>query len=182
MVTNWGDRTNVAIAFNEQVLLARHRLNAIEDDAILLVENMWATHKDEDIRAEWVAAMEELGQANSRIIEVPMEQQCLTIVDDARRGKNMFVLGMLCAIYRRDVDTARNEIAKTFKKKSEKVIKINHDLFDAGYTFARENIDYAFEIPASEEDRLESAVVMNGNTAAGLGVFDHGSQHAVIIT
>jgi 2-oxoglutarate ferredoxin oxidoreductase subunit alpha len=47
VVTNWGDRTNVAIAFNEQVLLARHRLDAIEDDAILLVENMWATHKDD---------------------------------------------------------------------------------------------------------------------------------------
>ncbi|MBT8461348.1 MAG: 2-oxoacid:acceptor oxidoreductase family protein, partial [Gemmatimonadetes bacterium] len=66
VVTNWGDRTNVAIAFNEQVLLARHRLDAIEEDAILLVENMWATHKDEDIRAEWAAAMDELGQANYR--------------------------------------------------------------------------------------------------------------------
>ena len=48
---------NATLTSNEQVLLARHRLNAIEDDAILLVENMWATHKDEDIQAEWRAAM-----------------------------------------------------------------------------------------------------------------------------
>ncbi|MCK5489719.1 MAG: 2-oxoacid:acceptor oxidoreductase family protein, partial [Gemmatimonadetes bacterium] len=72
VVTNWGDRTNVCIAFNEQVLLARHILDSIEDDAIILVENMWATHKDEDIRAEWAAVMEELGTRNYRIIEVPM--------------------------------------------------------------------------------------------------------------
>ena len=112
VVTNWGDRTNVAIAFNEQVLLARHRLNAIEDDAILLVENMWATHKDEDIQAEWRAAMDELGQANYRIIEVPMEQECLTIVDNARKGKNMFALGILCWMFDRDMDITRGEIGR----------------------------------------------------------------------
>ncbi len=49
-VTNWGDRTNVCVAFNEQVLLARHRLDGLESDATLLVENMWKDHRDEDIR------------------------------------------------------------------------------------------------------------------------------------
>ena len=95
-VTNWGDEANLVLAFNEQVLLARHRLDALEDDAILLVESMWKDHRDEDIRAEWAAAMEELGRRNYRILEVPMEEQCLTVVDNARKGKNMFALGLLC--------------------------------------------------------------------------------------
>ena len=47
-VTNWGDETNLVVAFNEQVLLARHRLGALADDAIVLVENKWATHDDAD--------------------------------------------------------------------------------------------------------------------------------------
>ena len=31
----------VIVALNEQVLLARHRLGALEDDAVVLLENMW---------------------------------------------------------------------------------------------------------------------------------------------
>jgi len=88
----------------------------------------------------------------------------------------MFVLGMLCRILGRDTDTAKNEITNIFRKKSEKVISINHDLFDAGYAFARDNLDYEFEIPADEEYRMESAVVINGNTAAGLGVMAAGIE------
>jgi len=49
-VTNWGDAANLVVAFNEQVLAARHRLDSLHEDAIILIENMWATHEDEDIR------------------------------------------------------------------------------------------------------------------------------------
>src|SRR4026207_1982985 len=35
-VTNWGDDTNLIVAFNEQVLLARHRLGALAPNAVLL--------------------------------------------------------------------------------------------------------------------------------------------------
>jgi 2-oxoglutarate ferredoxin oxidoreductase subunit alpha len=86
----------------------------------------------------------------------------------------MFVLGMLCKIYNRDTDKAKEEIAKTFRKKSDKVVKINHDLFDAGYAYARDNIDYEYEIPSADDERLKSAIVVNGNTAAGLGVMAAG--------
>ncbi len=55
-VTNWGDATRLAVAFNEQVLLARHRLGALAPDATLLVEDKWATDDDADIRAAWDAA------------------------------------------------------------------------------------------------------------------------------
>ncbi|MBT8087159.1 MAG: 2-oxoacid:acceptor oxidoreductase subunit alpha, partial [Gammaproteobacteria bacterium] len=84
--------------------------------------------------------------------------------------------GMLCMIYNRDVDKARDEIAKIFKKKSDKVIKINHELFDAGYAFARDNLEYQFQILTAEKDRMESAVVINGNTAVGLGVMAAGIE------
>ena len=40
-VTNWGDKANVIVALNEQVLLARHRLDALEDDAIILARLAW---------------------------------------------------------------------------------------------------------------------------------------------
>src|SRR3989338_8801813 len=111
-VTNWGDHADVVLAFNEQVLLHRHRLGALAKDAIILIEDKWATHDDPDIRKAWNDAMEELGERPYRFIHVPMEQECLTIIDNARRGKNMFALGMLAWIYFRDLDKIRGLIAQ----------------------------------------------------------------------
>ena len=173
-MTNMGDEADIVVAFNEQVLYSRISNHAYRKGTVVLLENMWAEDPDPKIREQYKEALADFEAQGLVVIELPIQKECLKLVPDPRKGKNMFVLGMLCSIYRRDVDIAKAEIAKIFKKKSEKVIKINHDLFDAGYAFARENIEYAFEIPASADDRLESAVVMNGNTAAGLGVMASG--------
>jgi 2-oxoglutarate ferredoxin oxidoreductase subunit alpha len=175
-MTNMGDEADLVVAFNEQVLYSRIENHAYRKGTVVLLENMWAEDPDPRIREQYKEALADFQAQGLNVIELPIQKECLKLVPDPRKGKNMFVLGMLCGIYRRDTDIAKNEISKIFKKKSEKVIKINHDLFDAGYAFARENIDFAFEIPASEEDRLESAVVMNGNTAAGLGVMASGIE------
>jgi 2-oxoglutarate ferredoxin oxidoreductase subunit alpha len=173
-MTNMGDQADIVVAFNEQVLYSRISNRAYREGTVVLLENMWAEDPDPKIREQYKEALADFKAQGLVVIELPIQKECLKLVPDPRKGKNMFVLGMLCSIYHRDVDIAKAEIAKIFKKKSDKVIKINHDLFDAGYAFARENIEYAFEIPASAEDRLESAVVMNGNTAAGLGVMAAG--------
>ncbi len=177
-VTNWGDRTNICVAFNEQVLLARHRLDALEDDAVLLVENMWATHRDEDIQAEWREVMEELSAHGYRIIEVPMEEQCLTVVEDARRGKNMFALGMLCRIFDRELDLAREQIAHAFRKKAKDVTERNVRLLELGYDWAGENLDFRIEVPPKLA--AEKAVVMNGNQAIAYGAVAAGMDMAAM--
>jgi 2-oxoglutarate ferredoxin oxidoreductase subunit alpha len=161
---------------NEQVLYSRISNKAYRKGTVVLLENMWAEDPDPKIREQYKEALADFKERGLVVIELPIQKECLKLVPDPRKGKNMFVLGMLCSIYRRDTEIAKAEISKIFKKKSDKVIKINHDLFDAGYAFANENINFAFEIPASEEDRLESAVVMNGNTAVGLGVMASGIE------
>ena len=175
-MTNMGDEADIVVAFNEQVLYSRISNHAYREGTVVLLENMWEEDPDPRIREQYKEAVADFKARGLIVVELPIQKECLKLVPDPRKGKNMFVLGMLCSIYHRDTDIAKDEITKIFKKKSEKVIKINHDLFDAGYSFARENIDYAFEIPASDEDRLESAVVMNGNTAAGLGVMAAGIE------
>jgi len=173
-VTNMGDEASMVVAFNEQVLYSRIENHAYKKGTVVLLESMWAEDPEEKIRNQYKDALADFNAQGLVVHELPIQKECLKLAPDPRKGKNMFVLGMLCRIFGRDTNTAKNEIAKIFKKKSEKVIKINHDLFDAGYAFARENLDYAFEIPTSEEDRIESAVVINGNTAAGLGVMAAG--------
>src|SRR3990170_2742135 len=49
-VTNWGDEANLIVAFNEQVLLARHHLGALAHDAVVLIEDMWAEDPNDEIR------------------------------------------------------------------------------------------------------------------------------------
>jgi 2-oxoglutarate/2-oxoacid ferredoxin oxidoreductase subunit alpha len=171
-VTNWGDETNLVVAFNEQVLLGRHRLNGLANDAIVLLDDQWKTHPDERIRAEWDAAIEELSTAAYRIILVPMEAQCLTVVEDARKGKNMFALGVLAWIYGRDLDRIREEIAFSFRRKSEEVYEKNVALLDLGAQWAEQNLDFRFEIPPIAS--LEPRVVMNGNQAVALGAIASG--------
>ncbi len=177
-ITNWGDRTNLVVAFNEQVLLARHRLEALEDDAIVLLEDRWADHPDETVREEWAAAMEELSSRAYRIVRVPMEKECLRVVEDPRRGKNMFALGVLAYLYDRDLDLVRDQIARAFKKKSQAVVDRNYELLDLGIAWARENLDFRWSVPSKLG--AEPMVVMNGNHAIALGAVASGMELAAM--
>ncbi|CAN5618750.1 2-oxoacid:acceptor oxidoreductase subunit alpha [soil metagenome] len=173
-VTNWGDETNVIVAFNEQALLGRHRLGALADDAIILIDNQWKAHGDERIRDAWARGMEELATCSYRIVEVPIEEQCLTLVENARKGKNMFALGLLAWIYDRDVDRIRDEIAFAFRRKSEEIYQKNVELLDLGMKWAAANLDFRFVVPLMKD--LEAQVVMNGNQAVALGAIASGME------
>jgi 2-oxoglutarate ferredoxin oxidoreductase subunit alpha len=175
-ITNMGNQANLVVGFNEQVLYSRIANGAYQKGTIVLLENMWAEDPDEKIREQYQDALQDFYAQGLVVYELPIQQECLKLVEDPRKGKNMFVLGMLCQIYSRDADKAKEEIAKTFRKKGDKVIGINHQLFDAGYAFARDNIDYQFEIPPAHDERLENAIVVNGNQAAGLGVMAAGIE------
>jgi 2-oxoglutarate ferredoxin oxidoreductase subunit alpha len=173
-ITNWGDATNLVVAFNEQVLLGRHELGALADDAIILLENQWATDPDEDIQKEWKAGLAELSTRNYRIFEVPMQEECLKHVEDARRGKNMFALGLLARICDRDMDLIRGQIAHQFRKKSQEVYDKNVKLLEAGYAWADKNVNFRIDVPTMKSDTPK--VVMNGNEAIGMGAIAAGME------
>ena len=175
-ITNMGNQADLVVAFNEQVLYSRISNGAYKKGTVVLLESMWAEDPDEKIRTQYQDALKDFAAQGLVVHELPIQQECLKIVENPRRGKNMFVLGMVCRIYNRDVDKAKEEIAKTFSKKGDKVIKSNHDLFDAGYAFAGDNLDYDFAIPSADDERLEKAIVVNGNQAVGLGVMASGIE------
>ena len=175
-VTNMGNQADLVVAFNEQVLYSRISNGAYKKGTIVLLESMWAEDPDEKIREQYADALKDFAAQGLVVHELPIQKECLKLVENPRRGKNMFVLGMLCRIYLRDTDKAKEEIAKTFRKKSQKVIDINHKLFDAGYAFARDNLDYEFEIPSAHDERLEHPIIVNGNQAVGLGVMASGIE------
>jgi len=117
-VNNGGDEADLVVAFNEQVLLGRVRDGELKPGCYILLESMWREHRDEAIRAMYAETVDRLNAEGYRVIEIPMERECLKIVKDARKGKNMFALGMLCSIYSLDPELGREQVAFALKKKS----------------------------------------------------------------
>ncbi|MGB5833706.1 MAG: 2-oxoacid:acceptor oxidoreductase subunit alpha [Thiohalocapsa sp.] len=177
-VTNMGDEADVVVAFNEQVLYSRIANGAYKRGTLVLLEDKWRTDPVPEIREQYAKAVAEYRENGLAIRELPIEQACLEITPTPRRGKNMFVLGMLCWLYSRDLAKAKDEIAITFSRKGDKVIGLNHQLLDAGYLFAGRHLDRRWEIPPrpAEETAGKRFIVTNGNTALGLGVMASGME------
>ena len=173
-VTNGGDETDLVVAFNEQVLLGRVRDGELKPGATILLESMWREHRDASIRQAYLETWERLCNDGFDVIEIPMEQECLKVVSDARRGKNMWALGMLCSIYSLDVELGREQVAVALKKKSRQVIETNQRLLESGYAWAEDNLDFKYRIPAIKA--TEPQIVVNGNMALGLGVLASGME------
>jgi len=96
-----------------------------------------------------------------------MEEECLKIVDNPRRGKNMWVLGLLCYLYDRDLELAADQIGHAFRKKAQEITDRNVALLQAGYDWATENLGFGWEVPSTGDERPH--VVMNGNEAIAMG-------------
>ena len=171
-VTNGGDETDLVVAFNEQVILGRVRAGELKPGATILLENAWRDSRDPSIVKSFNDTVEALAKGGFRVIEVPLERECRSLMSDARRGKNMFVLGMLCSIYSLDLQLARDQVALTFGKKDRSVIDTNVKLLEAGFAWGEANLDFKYVIPA--ERRKVAQVVTNGNIAIALGVVASG--------
>jgi len=106
-ITNAGDGADLVIGFNEQVLQGGKWEKRFKPGCIVLLESMWATHRDPEIAAAYAGVVSIFREEGYRLFEVPMETECSKYIPDPRKGKNMFVVGILCNIYGRDLQLAR---------------------------------------------------------------------------
>ncbi len=173
-ITNSGNEANLVIALNEQVPYGRIDQNAYNENTIMLLESKWATDADENIRNKYADALADFKSRGYNVIEIPMEVECLKVVKNARKGKNMWVLGMLSFIYNRGIEAGEQQIKNIFRKKSDAIINSNIELLRAGYKWSEANLDFQYDIPVVNSGR--DMVVMNGNEAIGLGVLASGME------
>jgi 2-oxoglutarate ferredoxin oxidoreductase subunit alpha len=171
-VTNGGDQTELVVAFNEQVLIGRVQAGELKPGARILLESMWGKHRDPSVVASYAQTVDSLRRDGFNVYEVPLEDRCKELVNDPRKGKNMFVLGLLCNLYGLDAVLAREQIARIFGKKDAKVIASNIALYEAGAAWSEANLDFKYRIPAHKSTVPQ--VVINGNTAVALGVMASG--------
>lgn len=90
------------------------------------------------------------------------------------RGKNIFVLGMICNVYRLDREKISEIIARKFGKKSEDVLRNAMHAFDAGYTWPVHSIKYMALAPG--ENPGEKRLSTDGNTMLALGLIAGGCR------
>ena len=90
------------------------------------------------------------------------------------KGKNLFVLGLLCQTFQLDVEKLKSIIQRQFGKKKEEILRVAFLAFDSGYAYQLGNLAHAYHLKAghsSEEHRLTTdgnQMLVCGLLAAGL--------------
>ena len=174
IVSNAGDEADLVVAFNEVAPYSRIEQHAFKPGTKILIESAWAKHDDPSIQDSYAKAIADFKNRGYIVYEIPMAEECLKFVPDPKRGKNMWVLGMLSYIYMRDLVGAEDQVRLTFKKKSQAVIDSNLNLLHAGHAWAAENLDFQYEIPSMPS--RQELVVMNGNEAFAFGAMAAGIE------
>jgi 2-oxoglutarate ferredoxin oxidoreductase subunit alpha len=171
-----GDQADLVVAFNEQVLYSRIDQDALRPGTRLLLDDKWAQHREPSIQQDYAKALDDFRQRGFEILEVPIEAETLKVTENPQRGKNMWVLGLLCAVYSRDLEPAFGEVRSIFerRRKGEKVIEFNHKLLRMGYEWGMEHMDQRYDVPS--EPRPEPMVVMSGNAAVAMGCMAAGIE------
>lgn len=173
-VTNAGNLANVVLAFNEMALLSRLEAGSLAEDVLVLIDNQWATHDMKAYQDSYREVLAMVRKHGGIVMEIPLEKETLRYVDDPRRGKNMFAVGLLCALYNKDLTTLKEVIQGVFKKKTQEVIDSAVKLAIAGYQYGLDHFEKRFDVPALPT--TVSKVAMNGNTALALGAVAAGFE------
>jgi 2-oxoglutarate ferredoxin oxidoreductase subunit alpha len=175
-VTNMGDQADLVVAFNEQVVYSRIDQEGLRPGTVLFLDNKWASSSDPKVQEEYAKAVEDFHGRGYDVRQLPIEEQTLKITDNPQRGKNMWVLGLLCALYSRNLEPVKDEVRLIFerRRKGEAVVTLNHRLLEAGYAWGMENLDQRFDIPAHPS--TQPRVVMSGNAAVAMGCMAAGIE------
>lgn len=173
-VTNVGDEADVVVAFNEQVLYSRIDVGAYTKGTHVFLDSKWADDPQEFIRKDFAAALADFEERGYIVHQIPLDKECVKIIPDPRRGKNMWVLGLLCFLYSRDLEVAEQELTRKFKRRGQQAIDTNLSLMRAGYAWSKANVPFCFDVPA--KPATEPMVVMSGNQAIGLGAMAAGFE------
>ena len=94
------------------------------------------------------------------------------------KGKNLFVLGLIAAIFHLDVDKLRLLVRERFGGKDESVMNTALLAFQAGYAYPVANLlttRYRFEVQPRIRDREQ--VTMDGNQALAYGLIAAGVRY-----
>ncbi|WP_373550742.1 2-oxoacid:acceptor oxidoreductase subunit alpha [Haliscomenobacter sp.] len=113
-------------------------------------------------------------------IGIPMMEICLREYTDPRQRqlfKNMIYVGALSMLLNMDFEVFKGIIADEFKKK-EKLIAPNIHAMELGRNYVAEHYEYPLPIRMETRDLVGDSILMDGNSACGLGAVYGGATVA----
>ncbi|WP_299769655.1 2-oxoacid:acceptor oxidoreductase subunit alpha [uncultured Pseudoteredinibacter sp.] len=113
-------------------------------------------------------------------IGIPLMQICMDEYKDARQRqlfKNMIYVGALAALLDIEFDVLTGLIADQFKGK-EKLIAPNVHALELGFQYAKANFECPCSITVKRCDNVGDRILLDGNTACGLGAVYAGATVA----
>jgi 2-oxoglutarate ferredoxin oxidoreductase subunit alpha len=111
---------------------------------------------------------------------IPLTEMCQKEYEDPKLRllfKNIIYIGALTAMLDMDFEILKNLISDQFKGK-EKLIEPNINALEIGYNYAKENFNCPIGITAKHCDKVGDKILIDGNTALGLGAVYAGATVA----
>lgn len=159
-----GDQADFLVAFYQHSY--ENHINALRPGGVLLYDADHVTPNPDDKRFT--------------VIGVPITSRTIEAVGGAAKdkGKNIFVLGLLAAIFQLDVAKLTGLIRERFGRRSEDIVRNAMLAFDAGYAYPADNIrDCLFRFDAGRRTSEHRQVTMDGNQALAFGLIAAGVRY-----
>ena len=112
-----------------------------------------------------------LNRDDITVIGIPFSQLCNENFDGVRARilmKNIAYVGAVAALLDIDLDVITKLLEETFAAKAD-LIDSNMQAIRIGYDYARENVSCPLPMRVETMDATGTSIIMDGNTAAGLG-------------
>jgi 2-oxoglutarate/2-oxoacid ferredoxin oxidoreductase subunit alpha len=118
-----------------------------------------------------------LGREDITVIGVPLSRMCNETFDGARARilmKNIAYVGVLAALLDVDLEIIKGLLEDTFAAKQH-LIASNMEAIHLGYDYAKEHFPCPLPMRVEKMDATSGHIVIDGNTAAGLGAMYAGA-------
>jgi 2-oxoglutarate ferredoxin oxidoreductase subunit alpha len=113
-------------------------------------------------------------------IGIPMMALCMEHFEDPRQRqlfKNVIYVGALATLLDIEVDVIKGIISEQFSKK-QKLIPPNFLALDLGINYVKEHYEYPLDVRLERRDNVGDWIMIDGNTACGLGAIYGGATVA----
>ena len=150
------DRVDVMVAMNAQTLTKD--MAEVTTGGLLIYDSTWPRSK-------------ELDREDIQVFGIPLSKLCNERFDGARTRilmKNIAYVGALAALLQIDLDVIKGLLDETFAKKAH-LAKSNLEAIMLGYDYAIENFACPLPQTVAPMDETKDHIIIDGNTAAGLG-------------
>jgi len=150
------ERVDLMVAMNAQTY--EEDLAAVQPGGWLIYDSTWPRSRL-------------LDREDINVVGVPLSRMCNEKFDTVRGRilmKNIAYVGVVAALLDIDLEVIRTLLGETFASKAH-LIESNLDAIRLGYDYATENFKCPLPVKVEKMDKTADHIIIDGNTAAGLG-------------